>query len=138
MVTGGRVEVSVKFDNIYEAAGWVEREYRGFRKDALIVFRFNKPEDMTRALNIFEGSFLIGNKFYVPMGIIDERRFLDEAEDLVEKVRNFGGIVVEAEVTAIKDAANDKALDELFNDVRREIELWNFARAVDSLPKERV
>jgi len=138
MVLGGRIEVAVTFDNIWEAADWVEREYRGFRKEALLVFRFNNSsEDMVKAKANFN-SFTIGNKFYIPMSIIDEKRFLDEAEDLVERVRGFGGIIVGAEVAAIKDANSVQELDDAFVDVRRELELWFFARAMDSLPKARV
>jgi len=138
MVLGGRIEVAVTFDNIWEAADWVEREYRGFRKEALLVFRFNNSEDMAKAKANFNfNSFTIGNKFYVSMGIIDEN-FLDEAEDLVERVRGFGGIIVGAEVAAIKDANSVQELDDAFVDVRRELELWFFARAMDSLPKARV
>jgi hypothetical protein len=138
MVLGGRLSVEVFFDNIYEADGWLRREFRNFRKDVVLVFRFNSTEDLAKALAVFSHSFVLENKLFVPMGVVEEKFFLDEAYDLVEKVKEFGGIIVEARVTATNEAGNVKELDKLFNDVRREIELWNFSRAMDSLPKAKV
>jgi hypothetical protein len=138
MVTRGRVDITVAFDNIYEADGWLRKEYRGFRKSALFVFRFNRVEDMNVALQKFENSFIVGDKLFIPMTDIFDRTFLDEAEVLVDNVKEFGGIVVEVEVVATKDANNVEELDDVFRDVRREIELWQFARAMDSLKKPRI
>jgi len=137
MVVGGRIEVSVIFDNIFEAEEWLNEEYRGFKKDILLVFRFNNPEDMEKALPAFEGAFIVGQEFFVPMFFVDER-FLLEATNIIEKVKAFGGIITKVEVTASKMVEGAKALDDLFDEVRREIELWNFARAMESQPKARV
>ena len=136
MVIGGRIEVTIVFDNIFEAAGWVEREYRGFKKTALLIFKFN--EDLTKASKAFHNSFTISDRLYIPVDIVEPKRFLDEAYDIVETVKYFGGIITEVKINAAKEANGVNELDGLFNDVRREIELWNFSRAMDSLPKAKV
>jgi len=135
MIKGGRVEVVIVFDNIYETVEWLKREYRGFKKSGLLIFDFNEPGDMTKALDVFPGSFVVQGRFFVPLHEIVTKKFSDTVHEIADQLEQYGGVLSEIEIKAVKYADNFEELDKLFSEVRNEIELWKFARAMDSLPK---
>ncbi len=135
MIKGGKVEITVVFDSIFEATEWIKREYRGFKKTGLLAFDFNEPGDMSKALDVSPGSFVVQGRFFVPLHEIVVKRFSDTVHEIADQLEQYGGVLSEIEIKAVKYATTFEELDKLFSEVRNEIELWKFARAIDSLPK---
>jgi hypothetical protein len=140
MMMGGKFEFTVKFDNIYETDGFIRREFSGFQKSVTLVFEFvNLNEDIINVLSSqFPNSHWDKNKFTITIDNINERFFLDETYELIERIENeFNGVVTEISVTVSKETDMNN-MDNFIKDIYRGLEHWNFTRIMDCIERVKV
>ena len=143
-MVGCKFEFTVKFDNIFEVDGFVNREFLGFRKDVTLVVdlsNFNK-DNLLNTLSSYnyvsDVHWKNENELFVIMEDVEERFFLDQACEIIDVLSNyFGGNIVEVSVTVSKEA-DVKNMDSFVKDIYRGLEHWNFMRIIDCIEKAKV
>jgi hypothetical protein len=136
----------VKFDNIYETDGFVNREFKNFQKSVIFVVGFlSFNDDLVNKISSYSSVSDVHwdeneHKLFISMDVEEkfERFFLDQACDLIEKLEEYGGTVCEFHVTVSKEVKDMNNMDGFIRDIYKGLEHWNFTRIMDCIEKVKV